>query len=64
MNAQLLDGKATAADIRRELAERVAKLTATNGRPPGLGTSWSATSTRTPPRSPDGSRPCPAAWAP
>ncbi|MDX3529221.1 bifunctional methylenetetrahydrofolate dehydrogenase/methenyltetrahydrofolate cyclohydrolase [Streptomyces sp. ID05-39B] len=38
MNAQLLDGKATAADIRRELAERVAKLTATNGRPPGLGT--------------------------
>lgn len=38
MNAQLLDGKATAADIRRELAERVAKSTATVGRPPGLGT--------------------------
>ncbi|MFF8845617.1 bifunctional methylenetetrahydrofolate dehydrogenase/methenyltetrahydrofolate cyclohydrolase [Streptomyces sp. NPDC015127] len=38
MNAQLLDGKATAADIRRELTERVAKLTATNGLPPGLGT--------------------------
>ncbi|WP_155053759.1 bifunctional methylenetetrahydrofolate dehydrogenase/methenyltetrahydrofolate cyclohydrolase [Streptomyces blattellae] len=38
MNAQLLDGKATAADIRRELAERVTKLTATAGRPPGLGT--------------------------
>ncbi|MEU9174834.1 bifunctional methylenetetrahydrofolate dehydrogenase/methenyltetrahydrofolate cyclohydrolase [Streptomyces sp. NPDC048420] len=38
MNAQLLDGKATAAEIRRELAERVAKLTATSGRPPGLGT--------------------------
>ncbi|MGX1480703.1 UNVERIFIED_CONTAM: methylenetetrahydrofolate dehydrogenase (NADP+)/methenyltetrahydrofolate cyclohydrolase [Streptomyces canus] len=38
MNAQLLDGKATAADIRRELEERVAKLTATGGRPPGLGT--------------------------
>jgi methylenetetrahydrofolate dehydrogenase (NADP+) / methenyltetrahydrofolate cyclohydrolase len=38
VTAQLLDGKATAADIRRELAERVAKLTATGGRPPGLGT--------------------------
>ncbi|MFJ4689387.1 bifunctional methylenetetrahydrofolate dehydrogenase/methenyltetrahydrofolate cyclohydrolase [Streptomyces sp. NPDC088789] len=38
MNAQLLDGKATAADIRHELAERVGKLTAVNGRPPGLGT--------------------------
>ncbi|WP_180686174.1 bifunctional methylenetetrahydrofolate dehydrogenase/methenyltetrahydrofolate cyclohydrolase [Streptomyces gossypiisoli] len=38
MTAQLLDGKATAADIRRELTERVAKLTATTGRPPGLGT--------------------------
>ncbi|MER5935868.1 bifunctional methylenetetrahydrofolate dehydrogenase/methenyltetrahydrofolate cyclohydrolase [Streptomyces sp. NPDC001928] len=38
MNAQLLDGKATAAAIRRELAERVAKLTATGGPPPGLGT--------------------------
>ncbi|MDX3229121.1 bifunctional methylenetetrahydrofolate dehydrogenase/methenyltetrahydrofolate cyclohydrolase [Streptomyces sp. ME19-01-6] len=38
MNAQLLDGKATAADIRRELAERMVKLTATGGRPPGLGT--------------------------
>lgn len=38
MTAQLLDGKATAAAIRRELAEHVAKLTATDGRPPGLGT--------------------------
>lgn len=38
MTAQLLDGKATAAAIRRELAERVAKLTATTGRAPGLGT--------------------------
>ncbi|MBC9726487.1 tetrahydrofolate dehydrogenase/cyclohydrolase catalytic domain-containing protein, partial [Streptomyces sp. TRM68367] len=36
--AQLLDGKATAAIIRRELAERVAKLTVTTGRAPGLGT--------------------------
>ncbi|MBC9731125.1 tetrahydrofolate dehydrogenase/cyclohydrolase catalytic domain-containing protein, partial [Streptomyces sp. TRM68367] len=38
MKAQLLDGKATAADIRHELAARVAKLTAAVGRPPGLGT--------------------------
>lgn len=38
MSAQLLDGKATAAVIRRELAERVAKLTAAGGPPPGLGT--------------------------
>lgn len=38
MTAQLLDGKAIAAAIRRELAERVAKSTATVGRPPGLGT--------------------------
>ncbi|MFR0354270.1 bifunctional methylenetetrahydrofolate dehydrogenase/methenyltetrahydrofolate cyclohydrolase [Streptomyces sediminimaris] len=38
MTAQLLDGKATAADIRSELAERVAKLAATTGRVPGLGT--------------------------
>ncbi|MGW2721252.1 bifunctional methylenetetrahydrofolate dehydrogenase/methenyltetrahydrofolate cyclohydrolase [Streptomyces sp. NPDC001492] len=38
MTAQVLDGKATAAKIRRELAERVAKLTADGGRPPGLGT--------------------------
>jgi methylenetetrahydrofolate dehydrogenase (NADP+) / methenyltetrahydrofolate cyclohydrolase len=38
VTAQLLDGKATAAGIRRELAERVAKVTATLGRPPGLGT--------------------------
>lgn len=38
MTAQVLDGKATAAKIRRELAERVAKLTANGGRPPGLGT--------------------------
>jgi methylenetetrahydrofolate dehydrogenase (NADP+) / methenyltetrahydrofolate cyclohydrolase len=38
VTAQLLDGKATAAAIRRELAERVAKLTADGDRPPGLGT--------------------------
>ncbi|MGW2422959.1 bifunctional methylenetetrahydrofolate dehydrogenase/methenyltetrahydrofolate cyclohydrolase [Streptomyces sp. NPDC001709] len=38
MTAQLLDGKATAAAIRHELAERVGKLTALTGRPPGLGT--------------------------
>jgi methylenetetrahydrofolate dehydrogenase (NADP+)/methenyltetrahydrofolate cyclohydrolase len=38
VTAQLLDGKATAAAVRRELAERVAKLTATGARPPGLGT--------------------------
>ncbi|MFD8212504.1 bifunctional methylenetetrahydrofolate dehydrogenase/methenyltetrahydrofolate cyclohydrolase [Streptomyces sp. NPDC059697] len=38
MTAQLLDGKATADAIRRELAERVGKLAATGGRPPGLGT--------------------------
>ncbi|MFJ8545856.1 tetrahydrofolate dehydrogenase/cyclohydrolase catalytic domain-containing protein [Streptomyces sp. NPDC093586] len=38
MTAQLLDGKATAAAVRREPAERVAKLTTTTGRPPGLGT--------------------------
>lgn len=38
MSAQLLDGKATAAVVRRELAERVAKLTAAGGPPPGLGT--------------------------
>jgi methylenetetrahydrofolate dehydrogenase (NADP+)/methenyltetrahydrofolate cyclohydrolase len=38
VTAQLLDGKATAAAIRRELAERVAKSTAHTGRPPGLGT--------------------------
>ncbi|MFD8928980.1 bifunctional methylenetetrahydrofolate dehydrogenase/methenyltetrahydrofolate cyclohydrolase [Streptomyces mirabilis] len=38
MTAQLLDGKATAAAVRRELAECVAKLTATGARPPGLGT--------------------------
>ncbi|MET9524882.1 bifunctional methylenetetrahydrofolate dehydrogenase/methenyltetrahydrofolate cyclohydrolase [Streptomyces coeruleorubidus] len=38
MNAQSLDGKATAVEIRRELAERVAKLAATAGRTPGLRT--------------------------
>lgn len=38
MTAQLLDGKATAAGVRRELAERVAKLEAATGRVPGLGT--------------------------
>jgi len=37
MTAQVLDGKATAAAIRGELAERVAKLAA-RGAPPGLGT--------------------------
>jgi methylenetetrahydrofolate dehydrogenase (NADP+) / methenyltetrahydrofolate cyclohydrolase len=37
MTAQLLDGKATAAAIRAELAERVAKLAA-RGVQPGLGT--------------------------
>src|ERR1044072_929084 len=38
VNAKLLDGNATAADIRRGPAELVAKLTATGGPPPGLGT--------------------------
>jgi methylenetetrahydrofolate dehydrogenase (NADP+) / methenyltetrahydrofolate cyclohydrolase len=38
VTAHLLDGKATAAAIRRELADRVAKLTAGGARPPGLGT--------------------------
>ncbi|MFG2576846.1 tetrahydrofolate dehydrogenase/cyclohydrolase catalytic domain-containing protein [Streptomyces sp. NPDC048481] len=38
MNATLLDGRATAAAVRRELTERVAKSTALAGRPPGLGT--------------------------
>ncbi|MEU1932722.1 bifunctional methylenetetrahydrofolate dehydrogenase/methenyltetrahydrofolate cyclohydrolase [Streptomyces coeruleorubidus] len=38
MNAQSLDGKATAVEIRRELTEHVAKLAATAGRTPGLGT--------------------------
>ena len=37
MTAQILDGKATAAAIKRELAERVAKL-AEQGIVPGLGT--------------------------
>ena len=37
MTAQILDGKATAAAIRAELAERVAKLVA-GGSHPGLGT--------------------------
>src|SRR5437667_1228933 len=37
MTAQILDGKATAAAIRSELAERVAKLAA-RGVTPGLGT--------------------------
>ena len=37
MTAQILDGKATAAAIKRELAERVAKL-AEQGVVPGLGT--------------------------
>ena len=32
----VIDGNATAATIRRELTERVAALTAANGRPPGL----------------------------
>ncbi|CAL9616574.1 Bifunctional protein FolD protein [Streptomyces sp. enrichment culture] len=38
MNARLLDGKATAADVRRELTERAAGPTATNSLPPSLGT--------------------------
>ncbi|MFI1760893.1 bifunctional methylenetetrahydrofolate dehydrogenase/methenyltetrahydrofolate cyclohydrolase [Streptomyces sp. NPDC020800] len=38
MTAQLLDGKATAAAVRRELATRVSKLTTATGRQPGLGT--------------------------
>ncbi|KND33470.1 bifunctional methylenetetrahydrofolate dehydrogenase/methenyltetrahydrofolate cyclohydrolase [Streptomyces acidiscabies] len=38
MTARLLDGKATAAALRSELADRVAKLTATGAPPPGLGT--------------------------
>ncbi|CAL9364338.1 bifunctional methylenetetrahydrofolate dehydrogenase/methenyltetrahydrofolate cyclohydrolase [Streptomyces sp. enrichment culture] len=38
MTAQLLDGKATAAAVRRELAERTAALRARTGRAPGLGT--------------------------
>ena len=37
MTAQILDGKATAAAIRADLADRVAKLV-TQGPPPGLGT--------------------------
>ncbi|WP_129668466.1 bifunctional methylenetetrahydrofolate dehydrogenase/methenyltetrahydrofolate cyclohydrolase, partial [Phytoactinopolyspora endophytica] len=37
MTAKILDGKATAAAIKAELTERVAKLTAA-GRTPGLGT--------------------------
>jgi methylenetetrahydrofolate dehydrogenase (NADP+) / methenyltetrahydrofolate cyclohydrolase len=37
MTATILDGKATAAEIKAELAQRVAKLTAA-GRTPGLGT--------------------------
>ena len=37
MTAQILDGKATAAEIKRELTERVAKL-AEQGVVPGLGT--------------------------
>jgi 5,10-methylene-tetrahydrofolate dehydrogenase/methenyl tetrahydrofolate cyclohydrolase len=47
VTAQLLDGKATAAAIRRELAERVAKSTATDGHPPGLGTVLDVGITRT-----------------
>ena len=37
VTATILDGKATAAEVREELRGRVAALTAT-GRPPGLGT--------------------------
>lgn len=37
MNAIILDGRKTARDIKRELSEQVAKLTAA-GRTPGLGT--------------------------
>lgn len=38
MTARILDGKATAAGIRAELTERVAKLRETSGVVPGLGT--------------------------
>jgi methylenetetrahydrofolate dehydrogenase (NADP+)/methenyltetrahydrofolate cyclohydrolase len=37
MSARILDGKATAAEIRADLAKRVAAL-AGRGRTPGLGT--------------------------
>ncbi len=37
MSARRLDGNATAAAIRRELAPRIARFTAARGRPPGLG---------------------------
>ena len=37
MTAKRLDGAATAAAIRKELAPRVAAFTARHGRPPGLG---------------------------
>ena len=56
MTAQILDGKATAATIRRELAERVAKLAA-GGTRPGLGTVLAETGDRPwhmPPRTPAG----------
>ncbi|WP_329416537.1 hypothetical protein OG802_33280 [Streptomyces sp. NBC_00704] len=35
MNATPLDGRATAAAVRRELTQRVAESTAVVGRPPG-----------------------------
>jgi len=38
VTALLLEARATAAALRRELAERVAEVTATTGRAPGLGT--------------------------
>jgi methylenetetrahydrofolate dehydrogenase (NADP+)/methenyltetrahydrofolate cyclohydrolase len=38
MAAQIIDGKATAARVRAEVAEEVAAFTAENGRPPGLAT--------------------------
>jgi methylenetetrahydrofolate dehydrogenase (NADP+) / methenyltetrahydrofolate cyclohydrolase len=38
MTAQIIDGKATAARVRAEVAEQVAAFAAEHGRPPGLAT--------------------------
>ncbi|MGI5951380.1 MAG: tetrahydrofolate dehydrogenase/cyclohydrolase catalytic domain-containing protein, partial [Brooklawnia sp.] len=38
MNATRIDGKQVAADIKKELAERVAQLRASTGTVPGLAT--------------------------
>jgi methylenetetrahydrofolate dehydrogenase (NADP+) / methenyltetrahydrofolate cyclohydrolase len=38
MTAQIIDGKATAARVRAEVAEQVAEFAAEHGRPPGLAT--------------------------